>query len=67
MGSIEFFVAHGTGDPVIPVQFARRARGLLETAHARFDYKEYPMGHEISAESLQDFSLWLTNRLDAPV
>lgn len=65
LGQIEFFVAHGTNDPVIPVQFARQARGLLETARARFEYKEYPMAHEISEESLQDFSLWLTHHLDA--
>jgi phospholipase/carboxylesterase len=61
----EFFVTHGTNDPVIPVQFARRAKELLETARAHVEYKEYPMAHQISGESLQDFSLWLTRRLDA--
>lgn len=64
---IEFFVTHGTEDPVIPVGFARRARELLEAAHARFEYREYPMTHEISEESLKDLSAWLTNRLDTAV
>lgn len=64
LGNTEFFVTHGTQDPVIPVQIARKAKGLLEAAHARFDYKEYPMGHQISEESLQDLSLWLTQHLD---
>ncbi len=64
LNHVEFFVAHGTEDPVIPVQAARRAKGLLESAHARFEYKEYPMSHEISDQSLQDFSQWLTRRLD---
>jgi phospholipase/carboxylesterase len=65
LGNVEFFVTHGTQDPVIPVHIARKAKGLLETAHARFYYKEYPMGHQISEESLQDLSIWLTQRLDA--
>jgi phospholipase/carboxylesterase len=65
LGNTEFFVTHGTQDPVIPVQMARKAKGLLEAAHARFDYKEYPMSHQISEESLQDFSIWLTRHLDA--
>lgn len=65
LSATEFFVTHGTQDPVIPVQVARKAKGLLDAAHARFDYKEYPMGHQISEESLQDLSLWLTQHLDA--
>ncbi len=65
MNGMEFFVTHGTQDPVIPVTFARRAVELLETAHVRFEYKEYPMTHQISDESLRDVSAWLTQRLDA--
>lgn len=65
LGNLEFFVAHGSQDPVIPVQMARRAKEVLEAGHAHFEYKEYPMAHEISEESLQDFSLWLARRLDS--
>ena len=64
--STEFFVAHGTQDLVIPVQLARRARQLLEENHLRFEYKEYPMAHEISEESLHDGSAWLSKHLDRP-
>jgi phospholipase/carboxylesterase len=64
VASTEFFVTHGTHDPVIPVQLGRRAKQLLEDAHARFEYKEYPMGHEISQESLDDAGNWLTQRLN---
>jgi len=62
--STEFLVTHGAQDPVIPIQFARRARQLLEEGHARFTYKEYSMAHEISQESLDDFGTWLTRRLN---
>ena len=66
IASIDFFIAHGTEDPVIPVQRARRARQLLEGGNAHLEYREYPMAHQISEESLGDFSRWLEQRLDNP-
>jgi phospholipase/carboxylesterase len=65
LGNVEFFVTHGIQDPIIPVQIARRAKQLLEASQVRFEYKEYPMAHQIGEESLQDLSLWLTRHLDA--
>lgn len=64
IGKIEFFIAHGTLDPVIPVTMARRAKELLLNANASLTYKEYPMAHQISEESLADFSFWIKQRLD---
>jgi len=49
-----FFIAHGRADPVIPVMMARRAKKLFDDAHGVVEYREYPMAHEISQESLQD-------------
>jgi len=49
-----FFISHGTLDPVIPIVMARRARKLFEDAAGTFEYREYPVGHEISEESLRD-------------
>lgn len=40
-------VAHGTLDPVIPVEFGRRARALLQEAGADVLYRESPTGHSI--------------------
>ena len=60
----EIFIAHGAHDPVIPVQLGRRALELFKKTDAHVAYKEYPMGHQISDESLRDMSLWLTQRLD---
>ncbi len=40
-------IAHGAGDPVIPVEFGRRARALLEEAGAEPRYHEFPGGHWI--------------------
>lgn len=62
--NIEFLVIHGSLDPVIPVQMARRAKEMLGANHAHFEYREYSMGHQIGEESLQYLSHWLTHRLD---
>lgn len=61
--NVEFFVAHGASDPVIPVQFGKRARELLQQHGLRCEYKEYDMGHQISERSLQDLNNWLRRRL----
>ncbi|MCI0708362.1 MAG: alpha/beta fold hydrolase [Ignavibacteriae bacterium] len=60
-----FFVAHGVRDPVIPVHFGRRAKELLSSANADLTYREYPIAHQISEESLSDLSSWLRQRLEA--
>ena len=58
-----FFVGHGRYDPIIPVAFGKRAKELLEQAHASVMYREYDMGHQISEESLNDMMNWLTTHI----
>lgn len=58
-----FFVAHGTQDPVIGVQFAQRAKELLEKTEAEVTYREYPIPHSMSDESIGEFSAWLGQRM----
>ncbi len=57
------FMAHGTVDPVVPVQLARQSRQRLEAAGAHLTYREYPIPHTISDESLRDLSAWLSDSL----
>ena len=59
-----FFITHGVNDPVIPVEAARDTRKMFLKSNAKFIYKEYPMGHEISGESLADVVEWLQKQLD---
>jgi phospholipase/carboxylesterase len=40
-------IAHGTLDPVIPVDYSRAARDALATAKADVAYHESPVGHTI--------------------
>lgn len=63
LAGLTFFVAHGIHDPVIGVDFGRRAQHLLSTTEADLTYREYSIGHQISEESLSDFSAWLQKKL----
>jgi phospholipase/carboxylesterase len=58
-------VTHGLYDPVLPVEGARAARDHLQALPVELTYREYPMGHEVSADSLSDVTAWLTKTLDA--
>jgi phospholipase/carboxylesterase len=60
-----FFVAHGKYDDIIPVTWGRDGQEYLEAAGADIVYKEYPIGHSISEESLYDLSEWLTEQLES--
>ena len=64
MDHTAIFVAHGTEDQVIPVSQGRRARELLSSTKATLTYREYPMGHEVSEDSIHDIAGWLTELLD---
>jgi phospholipase/carboxylesterase len=54
---------HGTHDPVIPVEFARRARDLLEGAGLPLLYREFPGGHHVDPRLLPELAAWLAERL----
>ena len=52
-------IGHGTYDLVISVNFARRARDLLETAGADVRFRESPLQHTIDPAFLGELVPWL--------
>jgi phospholipase/carboxylesterase len=58
-------IGHGTYDPIITVEFGRRARQLLEEAGASVLYREYPLPHAIDPSFLMELRGWLA-RLATP-
>jgi phospholipase/carboxylesterase len=50
---------HGTRDPVIPIEFGRRARERLESAAADLLYREYPLPHTLDPHFLVEVRDWL--------
>ncbi len=53
------FVAHGRRDPIIEIEFARRARELLEEGGLEVEYNESDIGHQIDPEHLRHAGEWL--------
>ncbi len=53
------FIAHGAGDPVIGVEFARSARELLETGGLDVEYHETAGSHQIEQANAAAAANWL--------
>lgn len=56
-------IGHGTYDPVISVEFGRRAKTLLEDAGADVVYRESPLPHAIDPRFLGKLAAWLRSVL----
>lgn len=57
--SVPVLVQHGTEDPMVPVERGREVAGRLRDAGLAVTYEEYPMGHDISIESLTGMRAWV--------
>ena len=57
--NLRFFASHGSADQVVPVDWARKAKPLLDSLGIKNVYKEYPIGHGISPQNFYDFKNWL--------
>ena len=61
------FVAHGTGDPMIPVAMGRESRDRLLALAVPTAYREYEMQHEIRPEALRELLRWLDEKALNPI
>lgn len=64
LNGLPLIVAHGEHDDVIPIRHGREIRDKLQKLPVELTYREYPIGHFVSQESLADISDWLTQQLD---
>ncbi len=58
-GGVRVFVAHGRGDPIMGVDFARQARDLLESGGLEVEYHETDAAHNIDPEVVPGAAAWL--------
>lgn len=61
---LQVFQSHGVQDPTVDVEYGRQTRDALLHLGVDLTYREYPIGHEVSAQELDDMSAWLTHVLD---
>ena len=59
---IPVLISHGSLDDVVPVNYARRARLVLEDAGFDVAYHEYPMGHQVVMEEVEVVKAFITAR-----
>ncbi|MDD3457913.1 MAG: phospholipase [Weeksellaceae bacterium] len=56
---LNFFISHGTEDPVIPVEWARKGKPLLDRLNIQYQYNEYYQGHGLNQQNYNDFMNWV--------
>ncbi|MBM3674460.1 MAG: thioredoxin [Actinobacteria bacterium] len=57
--SIPVLLQHGTEDPMIPVAVTRHLTEELSAHEVPLVYSEYPMGHQVALESVEQARAWL--------
>jgi phospholipase/carboxylesterase len=60
-------IGHGTYDPVISVEWGRKAKALLEEASAEVLYRESPMPHTVDPAFIPELQSWLSDVVSASV
>jgi phospholipase/carboxylesterase len=60
---LPIFMAHGSQDPMIPVDRARASRDALAALGYAVEWREYPMQHSLCLEEISDIAAWLTRVL----
>jgi phospholipase/carboxylesterase len=59
------FLAHGSHDPVVPIDRASASRDVLKAIGHPVEWHEYPMQHEVCAQEIADLNDWLLRVLGA--
>ena len=59
---VPVLIVHGTHDDVVPVNYARRARAILEEAGFEVEYHEFPMGHQVVMEEIDLVKQFIATR-----
>lgn len=56
---LDFYISHGTVDPVIPIEWAEKGKPLLDGLNIKNEYHEYHQGHGLNPQNYTDFMKWV--------
>jgi phospholipase/carboxylesterase len=59
LGDTPVFWGHGTQDPAVPFSLAIIGRERILRSGVRVQAHDYPMGHWVSEEEMEDLRSWL--------
>lgn len=57
--NLDFFISHGVDDMVIPIDWARNGKPLLDELKIKNEYHEYRGGHGIVPQNYWDLLAWM--------
>lgn len=60
---LDFYCSHGSADQVIPVQWARLNKPLLDELEIKNVYSEFPVGHGVAPQNFSELKSWLEERI----
>lgn len=58
------FAAHGSFDPMIPIQWGRASADKLIDSGFNVEWHDYPMAHAVCPQEIQDIRDWLVRVFD---
>ena len=64
-GDLPIFMAHGSFDPVLPMQMGVDSRNLLQAAGFDVEWRDYPMAHGVCPDEIVHIRDWLLSVLKA--
>jgi phospholipase/carboxylesterase len=56
---LPILMAHGSADPIVPIDLGRTSRDLLAQLGYKVEWREYAMMHTIIQEEIVDIATWL--------
>jgi len=65
--SIPIFMAHGSEDPVVPIELAETSRDTLKSHGYNVRWTDYPMPHSVCMEEVSAIGEWLTERFKSRI
>lgn len=63
LDTLDIYASHGNVDQIIPPDWARNAKKILEKNKIKFVYEEFPVGHGVAPQNFHSFQKWLSKRI----
>ena len=64
---IPILMAHGTQDPIVPLELAVSSRTKLEARGYKVEWREFPMPHSVCMEEIEVISGWIQARFKSRI
>ena len=65
--NILILMAHGTQDPLIPLDLAKASRAKMQSRGYKIEWHEYPMPHSVCMEEVEDIGAWIQARFKSRI